>query len=116
MRQGKMIIAVVATEPEAEAAAPPEKRFYTGLQVTKDPGVWVVYSGFVLMILGCFVTFFMSHQQICVEVTEEDGGSRVSVAGTASRNRMAMDNRVEAIARRLEKALGGKPTDRSEAN
>ena len=43
-------------------------RFYTGLQVNRDPGVWVVYSGFILMIIGCYITFFMSHQQICVEL------------------------------------------------
>ena len=27
-----------------------EPRYFTGLQVTKDPGVWVVYAGFILMI------------------------------------------------------------------
>jgi len=38
-----------------------EKKYYTGLQITKDPGVWYVYSGFILMIIGCWITFFMSH-------------------------------------------------------
>jgi len=42
MRRGKVVIAVVEHVP----------RFYTGLQVNKDPGVWVVYSGFILMIMS----------------------------------------------------------------
>ena len=57
MRQGEQIISVAELK----------QRFYTGLQVISDPGVGLVYLGFILMILGCYVTFFMSHQQICVE-------------------------------------------------
>jgi len=59
MRKGDVVIAVASHN----------HTYYTGLQVTKDPGVWVVYSGFILMIIGCFVTFFMSHQRLCIEVT-----------------------------------------------
>lgn len=35
-----------------------EKRYYTGLQVTRDPGVGVVWVGFGLMIVGLGITFF----------------------------------------------------------
>src|SRR6185369_10529295 len=34
-------------------------RMYTGLQVAKDPGVWVVWLGCTLMIVGLFIAFFM---------------------------------------------------------
>lgn len=83
------------------AAAPVDKRFYTGLQITKDPGVWVVYTGFILMILGCFVTFFMSHQRICVQVTADGKNSRIMVAGTANKNKMGMQRKVQYIAETL---------------
>jgi cytochrome c biogenesis protein len=83
------------------AASPAEKRYYTGLQVTKDPGVWVVYTGFILMIVGCFVTFFMSHQRICVHVTAEGNKSRIMVAGTANKNKMSMQRKVQQIAEAL---------------
>ena len=91
MRKGKVVIAV------AEYV----ERFYTGLQVTKDPGVWVVYAGFILMIVGCYITFFMSHQQLCVEVIETDGKSRVEVSGTANKNKLGYERKVEKIAQSL---------------
>ncbi len=105
MRKGGTFISVAAVEPEASKISPPEKRYYTGLQVTKDPGVWVVYAGFILMIAGCFVTFFMAHEQICVEVAAEENGSRVALAGTASRNRHSLEVRLERISERLKKSV-----------
>jgi len=105
MRKGETVISVGAVLPEAADSGPPEKRFYTGLQVTKDPGVWVVYTGFVMMILGCFVTFFMAHEQICVDVAAESEGSRIAVAGTASRNRHALAAKLQKIAERLKESF-----------
>lgn len=79
-----------------------DHRFYTGLQVTNDPGVWMVYTGFILLIAGCFITFFMSHQKLCVEVTLEDGKHRIAVSGTANKNRLGMQKKVDSIANRFE--------------
>jgi cytochrome c biogenesis protein len=80
------------------------QRYFTGLQVASDPGVWVVYSGFILMILGCYITFFMSHQQICVELTASGKQTEVIVAGTANKNKTAMATRIEAAADKLAKS------------
>lgn len=84
-----------------------EPRYYTGLQVTREPGVWLVYAGFILLICGCFVTFFMSHQRLSVEIREKAHGSQVVVCGTANKNRLGMDNKVKRICDALL-ALEGK--------
>ncbi len=91
MRRGEVFIAVID----------PLARYYTGLQVNKDPGVGIVYAGFILMIVGCYVTFFMSHQQICIEVDKGDKATRVTVAGTANKNKLGMQVRIAKIAQRL---------------
>lgn len=91
MRQGNVFIAVVEQQ----------EKFYTGLQVTRDPGVWVVYTGFMLMLAGCFITFFMSHQQIMVEAARTGGETRISVSGTANKNKLGMDSRIEHVAQLL---------------
>jgi cytochrome c biogenesis protein len=90
MRKGQVVIAVVDQV----------QRYYTGLQVAKDPGVWVVYVGFILMIIGCYITFFMQHQQICVELAS-GSKTEVIVAGTANKNKTAMQTKVDRIAEKL---------------
>ena len=94
MRKGEVVIAV----------AEQVQRFYTGLQVTRDPGVWVVYSGFILMIIGCYITFFMSHQQMYVELAASGKQTEVIVAGTANKNKTAMVTRIKAAADKLAKS------------
>ncbi len=96
MRKDELVISVESSE----------KRYYTGLQVTKDPGVPLVYTGFILMILGCLVAFFMSHQKICVEVVKKGGKSRVMVAGIANKNKMGMQTRTQRISKLLSEKAG----------
>ncbi len=103
MRQSGVTFSVKETRGGQVPAAPEEPVYYTGLQIKKDPGVWVVYSGFILLIVGCFITFFLSHQRICVAITPEDGKSRVFVSGLAARNKLAMDRKVEKLSRALPK-------------
>jgi cytochrome c biogenesis protein len=93
MRKGDLIFSV----------ADYDNRYYTGLQVTCDPGVLVVYSGFVLMIIGCFVTFFMSHQRVCIEVIKIGNKTKVMVAGTANKNKLGMQARVKNFSQNLAK-------------
>ena len=46
---------------------------YTGLQVAKDPGVWVVWIGCALLIVGLIVSFFFSHQRVWVRIPKGPG-------------------------------------------
>jgi len=93
MRKGEVFVSVEEYK----------EKYYTGLQVTKDPGVWVVYSGFILMIIGCFITFFMSHQQICVEVIKSGKKTKVMIAGTSNKNKLGMENLIARILKRLNR-------------
>ena len=103
MRQGEVIISVGDAGPGADHA-PPEPRYYTGLQVAYDPGVWLVYTGFILMIAGCVVAFFMSHQQVVVEVTGSARGARVMIAGSANKNKLGLEQKLVRIAEKLKNA------------
>jgi cytochrome c biogenesis protein len=70
---------------------------YTGLQVAKDPGVWVVWLGCALMVIGIFIAFFMSHKRIWVVVSK--GHARMY--GNASKNQAAFQMQFEAISEKF---------------
>jgi cytochrome c biogenesis protein len=104
MRRGDVVISVVHQHEKQPLEKKPEnKQYYTGLQVVKDPGVWVVYSGFMVMIVGIVITFFMSHQRLCVDVSRKGTKSRIMVAGTANKNKRGMKIKAEKLARLLGK-------------
>ena len=62
-----------------------EEKYYTGLQVAKDPGVWVVWTGCALMVLGIIIAFFLSHKRVWIRTAN----GRVIIGGTANKNQAA---------------------------
>jgi cytochrome c biogenesis protein len=70
---------------------------YTGLQVRKDPGVLVVYLGCIIMAIGLYITFFMSHRRIWVHVADERGAIKIRVGASAHRNRAAFERKIEKL-------------------
>ena len=104
MRKGDVVISVIHQHEEPPPGEKPEsKQYYTGLQVVKDPGVWVVYTGFMVMIAGIIITFFMSHQRLCVDVSRKGNKSRIMVAGTANKNKLGMALKTKKLATLLGK-------------
>jgi cytochrome c biogenesis protein len=95
MRKGRVVISV------AQSSGLFEERYFTGLQITKDPGVGLVYVGFTMMILGCMVTFFMSHQQMVVEMRGKGNKTAVMVSGKANKNKIGFQHKLERLADRL---------------
>ncbi len=102
MRKGAVFISVADQAVEKfNLGDQTGSRYYTGLQVTKDPGVLVVYAGFIVMIIGCFITFFMSHQRVCIEIIKGKSKTKIIVTGTANKNKMGMQQRVKKLSDQL---------------
>jgi len=94
---------VVSVErPDTAYAFKSEQVFSTGLQVAKDPGVWPVYIGFIIMLCGLVVAFFLSHKRVWVYIDETGNKTRVLVAGSANKNRVAFENIFDALVEKLE--------------
>lgn len=78
------------------------KQMYgTGLQVAKDPGVWTVYAGCLLMLVGLYLTFFMSHRRIWIYYCKTSGSETISLAGTTNKNKLAFEKSFSDIAEQL---------------
>ncbi len=81
-----------------------KQMYATGLQVSKDPGVWVVYSGCGLMLLGLVVAFFMSHQRVWIVAKEDDTGVAVLLAGSSHKNKEGFERIFNDLAEILRKS------------
>lgn len=91
MRQGEVVITVDGLE----------RVLYTGLQVRNDPGVPLVYTGFLMIIAGIYITFFLSHQKYCVRLSGAGDRTEVTVFGKANKNQPAARNRARLLSRKL---------------
>jgi len=94
-----------------------ESRFYTGLQVNKDPGVPLVWLGCFIMVTGFFITFFTSHRHVWVRVSKEKGDTiSVSVAGRANKNPVGLERELDQLTRKLRKLLIGEGQQGTDKN
>ncbi len=76
--------------------------YATGLQATRDPGVWLVYGGCLLMLIGLSIAFFLSHRRLFVFVTPSEQGSRLLLAGDANKNKGGFEKTFEELRKALE--------------
>lgn len=77
--------------------------YYTGLQVTHDPGVLIVWLGCTLLVLGILVAFFIFHKRVWVRVIRSDKGQvTVTAAGSTNKNRGAFEVEFGRLIDKLE--------------
>ncbi len=78
---------------------------YTGLQLTRDPGVWVVWTGCFFLCLGCYLMCFTSHQRLWVKVEPVKDEYRLTLAGTSNKNMIAFSKTFQQIYQELKNTL-----------
>ncbi|MCI5131200.1 MAG: hypothetical protein D3904_06675 [Candidatus Electrothrix sp. EH2] len=88
---------VIVERPETKYELSIKPHFATGLQVAKDPGVGWVYTGCILMLIGLYMAFFMSHRKIWAYVFEKDGRPVVFFAGHANKNSVGFAKTFSAL-------------------
>jgi len=76
-----------------------EPNYYTGLQLSHDPGVAIVAIGSLFVILGLFVTFFSSHKRLWVRLDNQDGKTKISVGARSNKDPVGLKREVEYLLR-----------------
>lgn len=80
--------------------------YFTGLEVSHEPGQWVVWAGVVLMGIGLTVVFYLVHTRIWVmPVRDARGQLQLWIGGTANKNKDAFEHRFQDLADKIESEL-----------
>jgi len=74
-----------------------EKIYYTGIQVSKDPGIPLVWFGFLAILTGLILSLFLSHRKIWIRISEKENGGEIAIAATANRNRGDFQKNLERL-------------------
>jgi len=75
-----------------------QENLFTGLSVSKDPGIWIVWAGFAFILLGLYINFFLYHRRIYVR---KIAGAYL-VAGVAMKNKEAFKKEFDELRRKFD--------------
>jgi len=79
-------------------------KYYSVLQVKRDPGVWWVYAGFLLFLPGFYLAFLRPPQRWAVVLEKaEKGAWQGRLLGTSPRGREEFQARQERVLAQLKK-------------
>ena len=73
--------------------------YFTGLQVSHEPGQWGVWGGVVLMVVGLAFVFYVVHVRIWVVPVSDPqtGKNSLWIGGSVNRNRDAFEERFQDL-------------------
>jgi len=76
-------------------------RFYTGLQVGSDPGVPLVWAGFLLILAGFAAVFLEVHRRVWIRIAPSAEGGEVLIAADPGNNRKGFEERLDKAFRTI---------------
>jgi len=80
--------------------------YFTGLEVSYEPGQWSVWAGVVLMGIGLAMVFYFVHVRLwAVPVRDAHGELRLWIGGTASKNKDVFTQRFRELVEQIESEL-----------
>lgn len=78
---------------------------FTGLQVSKDPGVWLIYLASILMGISLYLCFFISNKKIWIEITGDKKTVGMAFGGSTNRNRLNFEREIDKILAHVSQAI-----------
>lgn len=67
--------------------------YYSVLQVVKDPGVGIVYAGFIIVIAGVFLAFYSNHRSILIV----NDNKTIYIGATSTKNLSSFEDEFNGI-------------------
>jgi cytochrome c biogenesis protein len=82
--------------------------YFTGLEVSHEPGQWLVWAGVVVMGFGLALVFYFVHVRVwAVPVRNARGQVKLWIGGTANKNKDVFEWRFRKLVEQIESELKG---------
>ena len=82
--------------------------YYTGLEVSHEPGQWLVWSGVLLMGGGLFVAFYLVHMRMWIAaVTNTQGNLVLWIGGQSNKNKDRFEQKFGELVDNIRSELEG---------
>jgi len=83
--------------------------YYTGLEVSHEPGQWSVWAGVILMGFGLAFVFYIVHVRVwAVPVRDASGHLTLWLGGSANRNKDLLEQRFRKLIQEVEAEISPK--------
>ncbi len=77
---------------------------FTGLQITRDPGVNIVWTGSTLIVVGITLSSFIYHRRLWAKVIPQEGrnGAVVHIGGTSHKSQIDFQKEFRTLTERIK--------------
>ncbi|HZQ71056.1 MAG TPA: cytochrome c biogenesis protein ResB [Terriglobales bacterium] len=80
--------------------------YFTGLQVSHEPGQWAVWAGVILMGLGLAIVFYLVHTRFWATVVHDANGTlQLWVGGAANKNKDVFEHKFRKLVEEIQSEL-----------
>ena len=95
-----------ASSPYAFEAKDAQMAYFTGLEVSHEPGQWSVWAGVIVMGFGLAVVFYFVHVRVwAVPVRDARGKLLLWIGGSANKNKDVFEQRFRRLIEQIESEL-----------
>jgi len=67
--------------------------YYTGLQISKDPGISIIWTGCLLMVIGMFLSFYVPYKRLWINLSEDT----IEVGGRTYKDRAGFEKEFKRL-------------------
>ncbi|MFQ5991061.1 MAG: cytochrome c biogenesis protein ResB [Nitrospiraceae bacterium] len=75
---------------------------FTGLQITKDPGVNIVWVGSTMIVVGITLSSFIYHRRLWAKVIPSQAGVTVHLGGTSHKSQLDFQKEFRKLTERIQ--------------
>jgi cytochrome c biogenesis protein len=75
---------------------------FTGLQITRDPGVTIVWIGSTLIVVGITLSSFIYHRRMWAKISPAESGATIVIGGTTHKSQLDFKKEFAKLADRVK--------------